>query len=83
MHHRSSVIIASSFIHNIIISHHAGLLFTGFVLYSSFVYGRFELKHWYTPYVGIAVAVLCYINGQFYLNQIVAHTSRKDEKYSS
>lgn len=44
---------------------------------------RSDFTHWYSTYMALFVALLSYINGLYYMQQVTVSTARKDESFVS
>ena len=61
-----------------------GCLLAAFMLYAAAIKPseRTNFVEWYSPYCAFTTALLCYVNGVFYQQQVLLSTARKDERYS-
>jgi len=61
-----------------------GLLFSAIILYGIACdpQNRAQYSSWLTSYFSVIVAVLTYVNGLYYMQQVALATARKDESYS-
>jgi len=57
-----------------------GCLLSAFVLYIGWLHSTKSQAH---PLAIIVLCMLCAVNGQYYMQQVVGNTYRKDEAYSS